>query len=314
MKSNRAKSDRAKKSFKEAVQGAKKQASYVGELSSGYDANTPGIDDDQTKHGKGHQEEVHKGGPGDGGAHFDDKRDETGKAASDAKAIQKAAKDLRVVAASLSRAAGKLSSYIGELSSGYDANTPGIDEDQNKHGKGHQEEVNKGGPTDGGAHHDDKRDEVSKAAHSEGMKMLGQSLLKLEKEAKDKSLTDIQQSTLADTFKALGREFDKVLDSPNAMEGEYKSDAEILAATASKDDEWIEVEASSDDGEWIEVEAVGHPADADGARVHTQYEGRQVDQASMDAEKWFEPGPGGFEDPRDKAEKATAKGTADHYS
>jgi len=212
------------------------------------------------------------------------------------------------------RGAKKQASYVGELSSGYDANTPGIDEDQTKHGKGHQEEVHKGGPGNGGAHFDDKRDETSKAAHSEGMRMLGQSLLKLEKEAKAKSLTDIQQSTLADTFKQLGREFDKVLDSPNAMEGEYKSDAEILAATASKGDsaEWINVEASSD--EWIDVEAVGHPADADGARVHTQYEGRQVDEPSMEAEMWFEQGPGGFEDPRDKDQRPTAKGTADHYS
>ena len=312
MKSNRAKNNRAKKSFKEAVRGAKKQASYVGELSSGYDANTPGIDEDQTKHGKGHQEEVHKGGPGDGGAHFVDKRDEVSKAASNSKAIQKAAKDLRVVAASMSRAMGKLSSYIGELSSGYDANTPGIDEDQTKHGKGHQEEVHKGGPGDGGAHFDDKRDEVSKAAHSEGMRMLGQSLLKLEKEAKDKKLTDTQQSTLADTFKQLGREFDTVLDSPGAMEGEYKSDAEILAATASKDDEWISVNASSDD-EWIDVDAVGHPQE-DGSRVHTQYEGRQVDEDSMKAEKWYTPGPGEFEDPRDKSERATARETADHFS
>lgn len=228
MKSNRAKSDRAKKSFKEAVQGAKKQASYVGELSSGYDANTPDIDVDQNRRGKGHQEEVHKGGPGDGGAHFDD-----------------------------------------------------------------------------------KRDEVSKASHSEGMKMLGHALLKLEKEAKDKSLTDTQQGTLADTFKQLGREFDRVLDSPGALEGEYSSDSEILVSS-SKEDEWIDVEASSD-GEWIDVEAVGHPSE-DGARVHTQYEGRQIDESSMDAEKWFKSGPGEFEDPRDKAERATAKDTADHHS
>ncbi len=229
MKSNRAKSARAKKSFKEAVQGAKKQASYVGDLSSGYDANTPGIDENQNQHGKGHQEEVHKGGPGDGGAHFDDKRDETGK-----------------------------------------------------------------------------------AAHSEGMRMLGQSLVKLEKEAKDNSLTDVQQSTLADTFKQLGREFDRVLDSPGALEGGYKSDSEILVSSR-KDDAWIDVQASSDDDEWVEVEAAGHPSE-DGARVHTEYEGRLVDEDAMKAEMWFKSGPGGFEDPRDEAERPTAKGTADHFS
>ena len=216
------------------------------------------------------------------------------------------------------KALEKEASYVGELTSGYDATTPGIDGPQK--GKDHQEAVNEGGKTDGGAHHDDKRDEVGRAAESEAMKKLGQALLSLEKEAKDGKLTELQQSTLADTFKQLGREFDSVLDGAGALEGEYKSDAEILVASDSKetkksasDDEWISVSASEDD-EWIDIEAAGHPAEDATDRFHSKYEGRQVDQASMDAEKWFEPGPGTFEDPRDVAERATSKDQADHTS
>jgi len=303
MKSNSARSTRARNSFAKAVKAAtplKKDASYVGELSSGYDATTPGIDDNQNKHGKGHQEAVNAGGKTDGGAHFPDKRDPVGRAAqSDGQSLRQAARDLRVVAATLSRAASRLGSYIGELSSGYDATTPGIDDNQNKHGKGHQEAVNAGGKTDGGAHHPDKRDPVGRAARSKGMEKLGEALLALEKEAKGGKLSDSQQSTLADTFKQLGREFDKVLDRAGALDGDYKSDAEILVSAASD--------------EWISVEATGHPLE-DGARVHTSYEGRKVDEPAMDAENWFEIGPGEFEDPRDEAEKATAKSTADHFS
>jgi len=302
MKSNSVKCARAKNSFAKAMKGAaplKKDASYVGELSSGRDAVTPGIDDDQNKHGKGHQEAVNAGGKTDGGAHHDDKRDAIGRAAkSDGQSLRQAARDLRVVAATLSRAANRLGSYIGELSSGHDATTPGIDGPQA--GKGHQEAVNAGGKTDGGAHHPDKRDPVGRAARSRGMEKLGEALLALEKEAKGGKLSDAQQSTLADTFKQLGREFDKVLDRAGALEGDYKGDAEILVSAASDD-------------EWISVEATGHPLE-DGLRIHEKYEGRKVDQPSMDAEKWFEVGPGEFEDPRDEAEKATARDTADHFS
>jgi len=203
----------------------------------------------------------------------------------------------------------KDASYVGELSSGYDATTPGIDEDQTKRGKGHQEEAHKGDKTDGGAHHDDKRDEVGKAAQSEGIKKLADALDTLHKEATDGQLGDAQQRTLADTFKSLGREFDKVLDKPGALEGEYKSDAEILVSS-SKDDEWIEVVASD---EGLDVDAAGHPLE-DGGRIHTEYEGRSVDEESMDAERWFEIGPGTFEDPRDAVEKATSRPDADHFS
>ena len=306
MKSNSAKSTRAKNSFAKAVKGApplKKDASYVGELSSGFDATTPGIDRPQGEVGKDHQEAVNAGGKTDGGAHYPDKRDAVGKAAqSNEQSLRQAARDLRVVAATLSRAANRLGSYIGELSSGYDATTPGIDADQNKQGKGHQEAVNKGGKGDGGAHHDDKRDSVGRAARSKGMEKLGEALLALEKEAKGGKLSDAQQSTLADTFKQLGREFDKVLDRASALEGDYKGDAEILVSANS---DWIQIAS--------DVEATGHPLE-DGARIHTSYEGRKVDEPSMDAESWFEVGPGGFEDPRDEAEKATAKSTADHFS
>jgi len=212
----------------------------------------------------------------------------------------------------------KDASYVGELTSGYDATTPGIDGPQK--GKDHQEAVNEGGKTDGGAHHDDKRDEVGRAAKSAAMEKLGQALLSLEKEAKDGKLTDLQQSTLADTFKQLGREFDKVLDGAGALEGEYKSDVDILVCSDDKQtkkeaSEWISVSASDDDDdEWIDVEATGHPAEDAVDRLHTKFEGRPVDQPSMKAEQWFEPGPGEFEDPRDVAERATAKDTADHTS
>jgi hypothetical protein len=302
MKSNSAKSARARNSFAKAAKAAaplKKDASYVGELSSGYDATTPGIDRPQGEVGKAHQEAVNDGGKTDGGAHHDDKRDAVGRAAtSNEQSLRQAARDLRVVAATLSRAAGRLGSYIGELSSGYDATTPGIDAPQA--GKGHQEAVNEGGKTDGGAHHPDKRDTVGRAARSRGMEKLGEALLALEKEAKGGKLSDAQQSTLADTFKQLGREFDKVLDRAGALEGDYKGDAEILVSAASDD-------------EWISVEATGHPLE-DGARIHTQYEGRKVDEPSMRSEEWFKVGPGNFEDPRDAAEKATARDTADHFS
>lgn len=202
----------------------------------------------------------------------------------------------------------KDASYIGTLSSGYDATTPGIDEDQNRRGKGHQEGVHKGDKTDGGAHFDDKRDEVAKAAQSEGIKKLADALDTLHKEATDGQLGDVQQRTLADTFKSLGREFDKVLDKPGALEGEYRSDAEILVS--SSNDEWIEVVASD---EGLDVDAAGHPLE-DGGRIHTEYEGRSVDEDSMNAEKWFEIGPGTFDDPRDAAEKATSRSNADHFS
>jgi hypothetical protein len=301
MKSNSARSTRARNSFAKAVKGAvplKKDASYVGELSSGHEAITPGIDGPQA--GKAHQEATNEGGKTDGGAHHDDKRDSVGRAAkSDGQSLRQAARDLRVVAATLSRAASRLGSYIGELSSGYDATTPGIDDDQNKHGKAHQEAVNKGGKGDGGAHHDDKRDSVGRAARSKGMEKLGEALLALEKEAKGGKLSDSQQSTLADTFKQLGREFDKVLDRAGALEGDYKSDAEILVSAASD--------------EWVSVEATGHPLE-DGERVHKSYEGRKVDEPAMKSEQWFEIGPGEFKDPRDAVEKATAKSEADHYS
>ena len=233
---------KAKRGFREAVEGKQsprsKKASYIGELSSGYDATTPDIDKDQNTWGKAHQEAVHGGDKTDGGAHFDDKRDEVLKAATHAQTLAKAAKNqvqsaknLRVVAATLSRAAEKLSSYIGELSSGYDATTPDIDKDQNTWGKAHQEAVHGGDKTDGGAHFDDKRDEVQKAADSQGMRMLAQALETLEKEARMDKLSDDQQSTLAESFKSLGKQFDSVLDKPNALEGEYKNDAEILVSS-----------------------------------------------------------------------------------
>ena len=293
---------KARRGFREAVEGRKsprsKKASYIGELSSGYDATTPDIDKDQNTWGKAHQEGVHKGDKTDGGAHFDDKRDEALKATAHAQTLAKAAKDqmrsaknLRVVAATLSRAAEKLSSYIGELSSGYDATTPDIDKDQNTWGKAHQEGVHKGDKTDGGAHFDDKRDETGKAADSQGLKILAQALVELEKEAAAGKLSNDQQSTLAESFKALGKQFDSVLDKPNALEGEYKNDVEILVSSDKK--------AVSDDG-WLDVEAYQHPIEGYDPETdtHERWHDGTIDRRAMDAEEWYDVGPGNFEDPR----------------
>ena len=122
--------------------------------------------------------------------------------------------------------------------------------------------------------------------------MLAQALEALEKEARMDKLSNDQQSTLAESFKSLGQQFDKVLDKPNALEGEYKNDVEILVSSDKKT-------ASDDDG-WLDVEAYQHPIEGYDPETdtHERWHDGTIDRRAMEAEEWYDVGPGNFEDPR----------------